>query len=171
MQGLQMHLGQGVKAPLPSKLKAWKRMMLRADGEVKMKLSEQHNGKAEIVHEGLSDCWLIAYLWCRCEKAVGSQGAFLFLLQALLCANGMWLFVKSSTPSVLYLFLHTGEEGHTLQTRLCPWCLCACHQCHQRVKHLLLCVISDAECIILFLFPDEGAVSHAFFASIEDFAI
>ena len=52
-----------------------------------------------------------------------------------------------------------GGEGCTMQALLCPWHLCACHQ---HAKHLLLCKISDAECIIFFLFADEGAVSDAF---------
>lgn len=95
-------------------------MMLRADGEGKMNLSEQHNGKAGIAHEGLSHCSLIAYLGCRGEKAVGSQGTFLFSAQALLCANGMCLFSKSPSPSVGPFSWRLGRRGPPLHILLCP---------------------------------------------------
>lgn len=51
--GVQMHLGQGVKAPLPSKWNGWKSVMPRADGEGDMNLSQQHSGKAGTAREEL----------------------------------------------------------------------------------------------------------------------
>lgn len=86
--------------------------MLRADGEGKMNPSEQHNGKAGIAHEGLSHCSLIAYLGRRGEKAVGSQGTFLFSAQALLCASGMCLFSSPQVQVWVPFLGDLGEEGH-----------------------------------------------------------
>lgn len=104
---------------------------------------------------------------------MGSQGTFLFLLQALFSANGTWLFMKSSRQgTVLSLFLQTGEKRAS-PCKLCPVLgasVCATDATSVRstccfVQFQMLNASSHS-----FLLTKELFHVH-FFASIEDFAM
>lgn len=103
---------------------------------------------------------------------MGRQGTFLFLPQALLCANGTCLFTTSSRPSVLSLFLQTGEK-RTAPCKFYSVLGASVHVTDASSMRSTCCfmqfqMLNASSCS--FFLKKELFHMH-FFASIEDFAI